>query len=204
MISIPALVSYIGTKERIKWTKKRLLMLVEIAIFAAIGLVLDQISFKVWAQGGSVSLVMVPIILIAFRWGLLPGLTTGFLIGVMQTMFGPTIVHWLQGLLDYGVAFTVVGLVAIVRRPVLEAANNLNKTKMALYIIVGTVLAGFLRYAAHTVAGAVFFSEYAGDQNAWIYSIIYNGTYMLPATVLTAIVGVLLFTAAPQLMQRKS
>ncbi|MDM5230435.1 energy-coupled thiamine transporter ThiT [Lysinibacillus pakistanensis] len=184
--------------------KKRLLMLVEIAIFAAIGLVLDQISFKVWAQGGSVSLVMVPIILIAFRWGLLPGLTTGFLIGVMQTMFGPTIVHWLQGLLDYGVAFTVVGLVAIVRRPVLEAANNLNKTKMALYIIVGTVLAGFLRYAAHTVAGAVFFSEYAGDQNAWIYSIIYNGTYMLPATVLTAIVGVLLFTAAPQLMQRKS
>jgi len=184
--------------------KKRLLMLVEIAIFAAIGLVLDQISFKVWAQGGSVSLVMVPIILIAFRWGLLPGLTTGFLIGVMQTMFGATIVHWFQGLLDYGFAFTVVGLVAIVRRPVLRAANNLNKTKMALYIIVGTVLAGFLRYAAHTIAGAVFFSEYAGDQNAWIYSIIYNGTYMLPATVLTAIVGVLLFTAAPQLMQRKS
>lgn len=183
--------------------KKRLLMLVEIAIFAAIGLVLDQISFKVWAQGGSVSLVMVPIILIAFRWGLLPGLTTGFLIGVMQTMFGATIVHWFQGLLDYGLAFTVVGLVAIVRRPVIESANNLNKTKMALYIILGTILAGFLRYAAHTIAGAVFFSKYAGDQNAWIYSIIYNGTYMLPATVLTAIVGVLLFTAAPQLMQRK-
>ena len=179
--------------------KKRLLMLVEIAIFAAIGLVLDQISFKVWAQGGSVSLVMVPIILIAFRWGLLSGLTTGLLIGVMQT-----VVHWLQGLLDYGVAFTIVGLAAIVRRPMLEATNNLNKTKMALYIIVGTVLAGFLRYAAHTIAGAVFFSEYAGNQNAWIYSIIYNGTYMLPATVLTAIVGVLLFTAAPQLMQRKS
>ncbi|UZN01194.1 energy-coupled thiamine transporter ThiT [Lysinibacillus sp. MHQ-1] len=33
---------------------------------------------------------------------------------------------------------------------------------------------------------------------------MYNGTYMLPATVLTAIVGVLLFTAAPQLMQRKA
>jgi len=50
-ISIPALVSYIGTKERICMDKKRLLMLVEIAIFAAIGLVLDQVSFKVWAQG---------------------------------------------------------------------------------------------------------------------------------------------------------
>ncbi|PJO44138.1 energy-coupled thiamine transporter ThiT, partial [Lysinibacillus xylanilyticus] len=99
---------------------------------------------------------------------------------------------------------TVVGLAAIVRRPVLDAAKDLNKMKMALYIILGTVLAGFLRYAAHTIAGAVFFSEYAGDQNAWIYSIIYNGTYMLPATILTAIVGVLLFTAAPQLIKRKS
>lgn len=179
-------------------------MLVEIAIFAAIGLVLDQVSFKVWAQGGSVSLVMVPIMLIAFRWGLVAGLTTGLLVGVMQTMFGATIVHWLQGFLDYGVAFTVVGLAAVVRGPVLAAAKNANKTKMALYIILGTVLAGFLRYAAHTMAGAVFFAEYAGDQNAWIYSIIYNGTYMLPATILTAIVGVLLFAAAPQLMQRKA
>lgn len=184
--------------------KKRLLMLVEIAIFAAIGLVLDQVSFKVWAQGGSVSLVMVPIMLIAFRWGLVAGLTTGLLVGVMQTMFGATIVHWLQGFLDYGVAFTVIGLAAVVREPVLAAAQNANKTKMALYIILGTVLAGFLRYTAHTIAGAVFFAEYAGDQNAWIYSIIYNGTYMLPATILTAIVGVLLFTAAPQLMQRKA
>ncbi|OXS70671.1 energy-coupled thiamine transporter ThiT [Lysinibacillus sp. KCTC 33748] len=183
---------------------KKLLMLVEIAIFAAIGLVLDQVSFKVWAQGGSVSLVMVPIMLIAFRWGLIPGMVTGLLIGVMQTMFGAYIIHWLQGTLDYGVAFTVVGLAAVVRGPVLEAAKDLNKKKMALYIIVGTVLAGFLRYAAHTIGGAVFFAEYAGDQNAWVYSIIYNGTYMLPATILTAIVGVLLFTAAPQLMQRKS
>ncbi|MCY1465295.1 Thiamine transporter ThiT [compost metagenome] len=86
----------------------------------------------------------------------------------------------------------------------LDAAKHMNKTKMALYIIIGTVFAGFLRYTAHTIAGAVFFAEYAGDQNAWIYSIIYNGTYMLPATILTAIVGVLLFTAAPQLMQRKA
>lgn len=176
-------------------------MLTEIAIFAAIGLVLDQISFKVWAQGGSVSLVMVPIVLMAFRWGLTAGLTTGLLVGVIQTMFGAYIVHWLQGLLDYGVAFTVVGLAAIVRQPLLEAAKHNDKAKMVRYIIIGTVFAGFLRYVAHTCAGAVFFAEYAGDQNAWLYAIIYNGTYMLPATILTAIVSVLVFTARPQLIQ---
>lgn len=102
--------------------------------FFAIGLVLDQISFKVWAQGGSVSLVMVPIVLMAFRWGLTAGLTTGLLVGVIQTMFGAYIVHWLQGLLDYGVAFTVVGLATIVRQPLLEALNIMIRQKW--YVIL--------------------------------------------------------------------
>ena len=182
--------------------KKRLLMLVEIAIFAAIGLVLDIISFQIGANGGSVSLVMVPIVLIAFRWGLGAGLTTGLLLGVMQAMFGGYIMHWFQAILDYGVAFTVVGLAAIVRKPVLEAAANLDKKKMTIYIAVGTVFAGLLRYLSHSLAGIVFFAP-AGE-NPYIFSLVYNGTYMLPATILTAVVCVLLFTAAPQLMQRKS
>lgn len=182
--------------------KKRLLMLVEIAIFAAIGFVLDQVSVQIGANGGSVSLVMVPIVLIAFRWGLGAGLTTGLLLGVMQAMFGGYIMHWFQAILDYGVAFTVVGLAAIVRKPVLEAAANLDKKKMTIYIAVGTVFAGLLRYLSHSLAGIVFFAP-AGE-NPYIFSLVYNGTYMLPATILTAVVCVLLFTAAPQLMQRKS
>lgn len=57
--------------------KKKLLMMVEIAIFGAIGIVLDQFSFTLWAQGGSISFVMVPIMLMAIRWGLPAGLATG-------------------------------------------------------------------------------------------------------------------------------
>ncbi|MER1986764.1 MAG: energy-coupled thiamine transporter ThiT [Solibacillus sp.] len=182
--------------------KKRLLMLVEIAIFASIGLVLDQISFKLWAQGGSISLVMVPIILMAIRWGLTAGLTTGLLIGVMQMMFGAFIVHWLQAMLDYGLAFTVVGLAAIVRGPLLRATKILQKTTMAIYIVIGTLLGGALRFICHLLAGVVFFKEYAGNDNVWAYSIIYNGSFMLPATILTAVITVLLFTASPRLLQR--
>lgn len=181
--------------------KKRLLMMVEIAIFAALGLVLDQLSFKMWAQGGSISFVMVPIILMAIRWGLSAGLATGLLIGVLQMMFGAYIVHWLQAILDYGFAFTIVGLAAIVRNPLLKATQVLDKGKMALYIVIGTLLGGTLRFVSHSLAGVVFFKEYAGDDNVWTYSIIYNGSYMLPATILTAIIAVLLFTSAPQLLQ---
>lgn len=182
--------------------KKRLLMLVEIAIFASIGLVLDQISFKLWAQGGSISLVMVPIILMAIRWGLAAGLTTGLLIGVMQMMFGAFIVHWLQAILDYGLAFTVVGFAAIVRDPLLKATKALQKTTMATYIVIGTLLGGALRFVCHLLAGVIFFKEYAGDDNVWAYSIIYNGSFMLPATVLTAVIAVLLFTTSPRLLQK--
>lgn len=182
--------------------RKKLIMLVEIAIFASIGLVLDQISFKLWAQGGSISLVMVPMVLMAIRWGLVAGLATGLLIGIMQMMFGAYIVHWLQAVLDYGLAFTVVGLAAIVRRPLLKATQALHKKMMAIYIIIGVLLGGALRFVCHLLAGVVFFKEYAGDDNVWVYSIIYNSTYMIPAALLTAIIAVLLFTAAPRLLQK--
>lgn len=180
---------------------KRLLMLVEIAIFAAIGIVLDQLSFKLWAQGGSISFVMVPIMLMAIRWGLTAGLATGLIVGVLQMMFGAFIVHWLQAILDYGLAFTVVGFAAIVRKPLLKVTEALNKGKMTFYIIIGAFIGGVLRFICHLLAGVIFFKEYAGDDNVWIYSIIYNGSFMLPATILTALVAVILFTSAPRLLQ---
>lgn len=181
---------------------KKLLMLMEIAIFAAIALVLDQLSFKLWPQGGSISLVMVPIACMALRWGLQAGLTTGLIVGVLQMAFGAYILHWLQAAIDYGIAFTVVGFIALVRKPVLAAIEARQMKKLAGYIVLGTVIGGMLRYVAHSVAGAVFFAEYAGDQNVWLYTIVYNGTYMIPAIIFTAIVAVLLFTSAPRLIQR--
>ncbi len=182
---------------------KKLLMLVEIAIFAGIGLVLDKISFSLWAQGGSISFVMLPILIIAVRWGLLAGVTTGLLIGVLQILFGGYVLHWAQGLLDYVVAFSAVGLAGVFRKQILQAADEVKKKKMALYITLGIVVGGLLRYAAHALAGAVFFSEYAGDQNVWLYTIIYNGSYMIPAIILTAIIGAFIFTSAPRLLKTK-
>ena len=181
--------------------KKRLLIMVEVAIFAAIGLVLDQFSFKLWAQGGSISFVMVPIMLMAIRWGLTAGLATGLIVGVLQMMFGAFIVHWLQAILDYGLAFTVIGLAAIVRQPLLKATEAFNKAKTTLFIVIGAFVGGVLRFICHLLAGVIFFKEYAGDDNVWIYSIIYNGSFMLPATIITAIIAVLLFTSAPRLLQ---
>lgn len=183
---------------------QKLLMMVEIAIFAAIGFILDQIKFSIWAQGGSVSFVMLPIILIAIRWGLTAGLINGLLIGIINILIDPYVVHWAQALLDYFFAFTFVGFAAIIRKPVLDGVASNNKNKIATFIVIGAIIGGLLRFICHTLAGAIFFAEYAGDQNAWIYSIAYNSSYMVPATILTAIAAALLFTASPRLIKREN
>lgn len=183
---------------------QKLLWMVEIAIFAAIGYVLDQLKFSIWAQGGSVSLVMPPIILIAIRWGLSAGLMTGLIVGLLNMTINPYIVHWAQALLDYVFAFTFVGFAAIVRKQVLDGVSENRKNKIALFVIIGTIIGGLLRFICHTLAGAIFFKEYAGDQNAWIYSIGYNGSYMVPAIILTAVAAVLIFTASPRLIKKEN
>lgn len=183
--------------------KQRLLMMIEVAIFAAIGFILDKLSFSIWAQGGSVSLVMIPIVMMAYRWGTIPGLATGLIVGVLQVLTGATILTPVQGILDYFFAFTIVG-VAGVFRPLVIRSSKHNKGKMLLWILLGTTVGGILRFVSHTTAGAVFFGAYAGDQNPWIYSLIYNASYMIPAIILTAIVIYLLFRAAPKLFVQKN
>lgn len=181
--------------------KKRLLMMMEIAIFASIGLVLDQLSFKIVPQGGSISLVMLPIVIMALRWGIVGGLTTGLLVGLLQMMFGAYILHWLQAILDYVVAFTVVGLAAFFKQPIQAALNIQAHNKLWWYVLLATLLGGMLRFIAHLLAGVIFFKEYAGDQNVWLYSIIYNTTYMIPAIIITAVAALLLMNASPKLIK---
>lgn len=182
--------------------KQKLLMMIEVAIFAAIGFILDKLSFSIWAQGGSISLVMVPIVMMAFRWGTLPGLATGLIVGILQVLTGGTILTPVQGILDYFFAFTIVGIAGVFRPLVIRSSKKAGG-KMLLWILLGTTLGGLLRFISHTTAGAVFFGAYAGDQNPWIYSIVYNASYMIPAIVLTAIVLFLLFKAAPKLFVQK-
>ncbi|SIT93103.1 energy-coupled thiamine transporter ThiT [Edaphobacillus lindanitolerans] len=184
--------------------RSKLQFLIEVAIFSAIGFVLDQISIKLWFQGGSISLTMVPIILMAFRWGLGGGLLTGLVLGVLQMFAGAYIIHPVQGFLDYPAAFTVIGFAGLFARFVASAAKKDNKAAMIWAISAGTLLGGLLRYACHVLSGVVFFGATAlelGD-NVWWYSIVYNAGYMIPSIILTAAVNALLFSSAPRLLKQ--
>ncbi|WP_186577655.1 energy-coupled thiamine transporter ThiT [Aquibacillus kalidii] len=184
---------------------KRTLFLVEVAIFASFAIVLDLIpflSFKIWPQGGSVSLAMIPIFLVAFRWGTKGGLLAGLLYGLLQLIIEPHIRHWLQAILEYGVAFAGLGLAGLFAKQARKAISAENSRAFIRNVIMGVLLGCSVRYLAHILAGVVFFKEYAPEGiPVWWYSITYNGTYMLPSFIICTVAVWLLFSRQPRLIK---
>ena len=188
---------------------KKVLLMIEIAIFAALGFVLDLISFGM-PQGGSVSLVMIPIVLIAFRRGIGAGVLTGLLVGLLQIVSGFISVTPLsfgfvvmQVLLDYLLAYAVVGLAGVMRAKYMQHAKNKETGKMVAAVIAGVLIASALRYLVHVITGILFFGMFA-EGNVVIYSVMNNATYMIPVFLLAAFVCAALFAAAPKLVDAEA
>ncbi|MFC4355708.1 energy-coupled thiamine transporter ThiT [Chryseomicrobium palamuruense] len=188
----------------------RVILLVEIALLAALGYVLDLIGFSM-PQGGSVTFVLVPVIIIAFRRGVVAGLITGLLIGVLQVVTGRFYaaplsfeIVLIQVFMDYFLAFMVAGFAGIFRPTFIQAFEKANKKQMALAVIAGAAIASLLRYIVHVLSGIFFFGEFAGDQNVVLYSLIYNATYMSLVFVFATIICTVLFLKAPRLVLPKT
>jgi thiamine transporter len=151
-------------------------ILAEMAIFTALATVLSEIVIYVMPQGGSITLAsMVPIIWLALRRGPKVGIFTGAIYGMIQFMLLPYAIDPIQVLLDYPLAFAVLGLAGFFpNRPILGA-------------IVG--ITG--RFMMHFIAGAVYWAPiYAPDVNPIVYSSIYNASYLVPELVIS---GAILF-----------
>ncbi len=185
----------------IKLSSKKILFLVEVSIFTAMALLLDilPLSFKIWPQGGSISFAMIPIFIVSFRWGIKGGLLSGFLWGILQIATGDAyILYPLQGLIEYGVAYTVLGFAGIFASRVQKAVKD-GKTKVYLtYITAGVLLGSILRFLAHFTAGVVFFKSAIEGQSVWLYSFLYNISYIFPSLVLSAAIVCLLFHKQPR------
>ncbi|MCY9188529.1 energy-coupled thiamine transporter ThiT [Bacillus mojavensis] len=184
---------------------RQLVRLIEIAIMTAAAVILDIVSgmFLRMPQGGSVSIMMIPIFLISFRWGVKAGLTTGLLTGLVQIAIGNLFLqHPVQLLLDYIAAFAAVGISGFFASAVRKSALSKAKGKLIVSVIGAVFIGSFLRYAAHVISGAVFFGSFAPKGTpVWIYSLTYNATYMIPSFIICAIVLCLLFMTAPRLLK---
>lgn len=185
---------------------QRLVFLIEVAMLGALAFLLDLLSGVIGKlpQGGSISLGMIPVFIMAYRWGLKGGLLTGLILGLLQAIINPYIVHPVQGFLDYYLAFTLVGASGVFYKAIQNALTNKNRKVAILFITLGTILGGILRAAAHIIAGVFFFASFAPEGTpVLIYSIGYNASYMIPTIIVSAIVASLLLLTAPRLVNRK-
>ena len=189
---------------------KKILFIVEMAVFSALAFIFDVlanvVSFSLWPQGGSVSISMVPIFLMAYRWGVKGGLTTGLLLGLLQILSGTAyIMHPVQGFLDYMIAYTVVGTAGLVFKYAKSEKMEKRDVKTSTLIILGVLFGSTLRFIAHFIAGMVFFGSGAADgQSVVVFSLLYNLSYMLPSVIVCGVVVMLLFAGAPKTILKKS
>lgn len=180
-------------------------------VLVALATVLSFITVYHLPQGGSITACsMLPIMLFAYLCGTKWGLAAGFVHSVLQLLFGLADLKGISGgalvgsiLLDYLLAFTVLGLAGIFHNKIKHDGASFT---------LGCLVSGLLRYLCSFLSGWILWGAYA-DQNfspmlagmsgntlACFYSLIYNGSYMVPEIIITCVVGFLIMqTAGKQL-----
>ncbi len=208
----------------------------ESAMLLAVAIVLELVAKMIIPEmpfGGQITLVsMLPVVLISYRHGVKWGLWAGVAYAMLEMALGAKTVaaafqpgYFGDGtmlvnaiimcLMDYVVAFTVLGVGGIFR-------NRIARPGIAL--MLGALVALGLRYLSHIVSGYILFSGWAEwfftqdgfpAWGAWLvqnlspkalgltYSVVYNGMYMIPEMVLTALAALLL-ARIPKIVQKVS
>ena len=177
------------------------LLMVEGAAMVALATVLSYIRIFKLPWGGSITaLSMLPIVIFSIRRGLKLGFVASFAFALLQ--FGQGIMDGLFGwgltpvmliaciLLDYLGAYTVLGIAGILRKKKVAGA------------LIGIVIAVALRFVFHFISGVVIWHSFGelwtgfSTDSEILYSLLYNGAYMLPELILT-VIGAFILLMAP-------
>ena len=216
------------TSKTKRITESAMLLAVAIVLELVSKMFIPEMPF-----GGQVTLMsMLPVVLISYRHGVKWGLVAGLSYAVLEMALGAKTVAaafqpgyfgdgvmllnaCIMCLLDYILAFTLLGLGGCFR-------NRIAKPGIAL--LCGSLVALGARYLAHVGSGYILFSGWAewfftqDGFPAWgtglvaslspqmlglTYSLVYNGMYMLPEIVITAI-GALILAKVPTIVKKVS
>lgn len=146
-------------------------------ILMALGLALSFIKLYSLPSGGSVTLGIIPLALIAARYGINTGIFCGLGFGVLLVSNGAKIVHPVQFILDYPLAYASIGL------------SGLMKWDNGLKATTATTLANLVKLHFHVIAGAVFYADGIDNfKDALIFSYGYNCGHLIPETIICAII----------------
>jgi thiamine transporter len=159
-------------------------LIAEIGLTLALGIVLHMIPIYQLPQGGRITPgSLVPIFVLSIRRGYKVGMLTGAIFGLLVYLIEPFFVHPIQFILDYPLAFSLLGISGVIRGI------------PAIGIIAGTIC----RLLSHIVSGVVYFSSYAPKgMNPWVYSISYNSSVILPDAILALLITIIILPKLPK------
>ena len=186
----------------------------ESAVLIALASVLSLIPLFSMPLGGSVTLVSsLPIIVIAYRRGFGAGAIAAFVFSLIQLLLGLENLSYAADIwamlaiifFDYVFPFTALSFAAFFSPSEKKyAAYSIGRKQNSLCMLLASLVPMVLRFLMHLVSGAVVWYSltkewYADDPthivfklSPWVYSIVYNISYMLPETLITVVAGVLL------------
>ena len=189
--------------------RSNVLRITESAIMIAFATVLSEVKVMDMPMGGSITAFsMLPVAIIAYRYGMKWGFFTGFVSGLFQMLLGMKNLQygtsfWAVAciiLFDYLVAFGVLGFGGLFRGKI---------KNQGLALAAGSAVACVLRFCCHFITGLFIWGVWAPEgMPAWLYSGVYNGSYMLPETIIT-VAGALLISlfldfSSPSITRRRA
>ena len=147
------------------------------AICVALAVVLSKVKLFEMPQGGSVTACsMLPVVLVGYWYGVRAGVTAGLAYGLLRLSLGGYVIHPIQLILDYLLAFALLG-----------TSGFFRGRKFGLYL--GYVTGSVGVFLCSFISGVVFFSEYAPEgQHIWVYSALYQLSYILPEMLITLLI----------------
>jgi thiamine transporter len=193
----------VENKRKLLGMSEKTFRLVLSAVMIGLATVLSLIKVFPMPLGGSITICgMLPILIIGYKYGPRWGLLTGFTFSIIQLLLdagmlaGFAGMHWQSTvgsiLLDYLVAFSVLGLAGIYGKGFVK-------------FILGMITAVALRFISHVISGMVIYYAYAFDAGNFpsylaflkghviLYSMAYNAFYLLPDLIICLIVGAIIY-----------
>ncbi len=181
---------------------KQILALTQSAIFIALATVLSFLPVYKMPMGGSVTLAsMLPILFIGVKFGYKWGISSAGIyaaIQLFQALIEGNVFIYCNGagivilcvLFDYIVPFGILGLSAFAR-PKSGKGLSIIKTTITFGVLVA------IRFVCHYITGVAIWGQWAPEgMGKFLYSLLYNGQYMLPELIITLVIGVFLMSSS--------
>ncbi|MBL1229879.1 energy-coupled thiamine transporter ThiT [Enterococcus sp. BWB1-3] len=176
---------------------------IEGTVIAAMAMALSFIPLESANAAFDLSLGMIPLVLYSYRRGALPGITAGFIWGLLSIVLGSAMKNFIsvpQIIFEYPFAFAFGGMGGLFSSKIQKAISDSQSNKAVSYILIGSLTAVVSRWFWHYWAGVFVWGVYAPEgMSPYWYSLLFNGGSAIANTVLVSVVLVIIVKVAPKL-----